>query len=158
MLHEHAHVAASLAQRRQLDDDDREPVVQIEAEATAVHLGAEIAVRRRDDAHVDRDVVLAADAPDAPPLEHAEQVRLDRERELADLVEEERAAVRALERADVRAIGAGERAALVPEELALDERRDDRRAVDDDERTARCAGSLRGARSPRAPCRCPTRR
>jgi hypothetical protein len=54
-------------------------------------------------------------------LEHAEQDRLQRRRELADLVEQERAAVRALERADVASIGARERAALVAEQLAREQ-------------------------------------
>ena len=55
-------------------------------------------------------------------------------RELADLVEEQRAAVRRLERAGARGDGAGERAGLVTEQLALEEVAGDRAAVDDDER------------------------
>jgi glutamyl-tRNA reductase len=42
-------------------------------------------------------------------------------RHLADLVEEQRAAVGGLEEADLLAIGAGERAALVAEQLALEQ-------------------------------------
>ena len=56
------------------------------------------------------------------------------ERELPDLVEEERAAVRLFDHALACAVGAGERAALVAEELALDEMNRDRAAVGDDER------------------------
>ena len=41
----------------------------------------------------------AADAPDSPVLEHAQQLRLQVERQLANLVEEQRAAVGPLERA-----------------------------------------------------------
>ena len=67
-------------------------------------------------------------------LERAQELRLQRERELADLVEEERAAARELEAADARRDRAGERAALVAEELALDERLRERRAVDVHER------------------------
>ena len=58
------------------------------------------------------------------------------ERHVADLVEEERAAVRGLELADAPLVGAGERAALVAEELALEELVRDRRAVERDERAA----------------------
>src|SRR5262249_5208985 len=82
----------------------------------------------------------AAEPAHALALERAEQVRLQRERQLADLVEEQRASVRALERADVLLLGAGERAALVAEQLARDERWRERAAVDRDER-------LGGARS-----------
>jgi hypothetical protein len=46
---------------------------------------------------------------------------------LADLVEEERAAVGLLEAADAAAVGAGEGALLVAEELGLEERLRDRR-------------------------------
>ena len=44
------------------------------------------------------------------------------QRQLADLVQKERAPLRRLEGALARGRGAGERAALVAEELALDER------------------------------------
>ncbi len=64
----------------------------------------------------------------------AQELRLELERQLADLVEEHGAAVGGLEGADALAIRAREGAAHVPEELALDEVRRDRAAVDDDER------------------------
>ena len=63
-------------------------------------------------------------------------------REVADLVEEDRASVRDLEAADAALEGARERAALVAEELALDERAGERGAVDRDERTV-AAGAAR---------------
>src|SRR6185503_4274614 len=111
-----------------------EPVVEVLAEPAAVDLDAEVAVRRGDDPDVDLDRLGAADPADFLALEHAQQLRLHVERQLADLVEEHRAAVRALERARVRAGRAGERAALVAEQLALDQVRWDRAAVEDDER------------------------
>ena len=67
-------------------------------------------------------------------LEHAKQLRLEFERQLADLVEKERAAVGELEAAHLRGVRTGERAALTSEELALDQRARQRRAVDDHER------------------------
>ena len=66
-------------------------------------------------------------------LEHAQQLRLELQRQLADLVEKDRAAVGHLESARLRRVRAGKRPALVPEELALDERRRERAAVDHDE-------------------------
>ncbi len=51
-------------------------------------------------------------------------------REVTDLVEEERPALGHLDLAGDAAIGARERAALVAEQLALDELRGQRRAVD----------------------------
>ena len=109
-----------------------EPVVEVRAEARrAVDRLAEIAVGRGDDAHVD------GDASCWPPTgAHLALLRATRSSfacmpsgDLADLVEEERAAVGLLEEAAPRPIGAGERAALVAEELALEQRLGERGAV-----------------------------
>src|SRR5262249_62344206 len=50
---------------------------------------AEVLVRRGDEAHADADRLLAADADDLLLLEHAEQARLDAERQVGHLVHEE---------------------------------------------------------------------
>ena len=50
-------------------------------------------------------------------LQHPQELHLHRQRHVADLVEEERAAVRLLETPQARLLRAGERAALVAEEL-----------------------------------------
>ena len=90
-------VVAAIAERRELKRHDREAEVEIRAElALRDHL-FEVAVSRRDDADVDRDVGVRADRRDDVLLEHAQQLRLRRQRQVADLVEEDRAAVRALE-------------------------------------------------------------
>ena len=52
VLDEQRDVARALAQRRQHDLHDREPEVEVRAERAAVDLGAQVAVGRRDDAHV----------------------------------------------------------------------------------------------------------
>jgi len=57
-----------------------------------------------DDAHVEGHVAVAAHALDLPGLERAQQQRLQLERQLPHLVEEERAAAGALQRAGPRAI------------------------------------------------------
>src|SRR5207244_7919542 len=82
---------------------------------------------------LDLDLLRRADALDLAVLEHAQQLHLYAERQLADLVQEDGAAVRRLEEALAVAVGAGEGAAHVPEELALEQRRRERRAVADDE-------------------------
>src|SRR5690606_34961589 len=105
-------VGRALAQRRDYDVDRGEPVIEVESEASGVDLGAQIAVRRTEDADVDRYVLAPADPPDPPPPERADERRLQLGRKLSDLVEEERSAVGPLESAGVPAIGAGERAAL----------------------------------------------
>jgi hypothetical protein len=76
----------------------------------------------------------------------AEQLHLDLFGDLADLVEEQRAAVGQLEPAGSRRHGAGEGPALVAEELAFDQTGRDRGAVDLDER----GGAARRAEVQRA--------
>ena len=59
-------------------------------------------MRRRDDAHVDLAIAGGAERLDLLALERAQKTRLQLERQLADLVEEQRAAVRLHERAVAR--------------------------------------------------------
>jgi hypothetical protein len=72
-------------------------------------------------------------AQEAAGLEHAQQLDLQLERHLGDLVEEQRAAVRALEEARMVAVGTGEAALLVAEDLAFHEVGRDGAAVDREE-------------------------
>ena len=72
---------------------------EILAEPALGHLGAELAVGRRDQAHVGVQRHRAADPLELAGLEHAQDLGLDRRRQLADLVEEQRAAVGQLEAA-----------------------------------------------------------
>ena len=81
----------------------------------------EIPIRRRDHPDVDADVRESANALEALLLEEAQQLGLEPGRHLADLVEEHRAAVRRLEQALLLDPGIGEGAALVAEELALEQ-------------------------------------
>ena len=67
-------------------------------------------------------------------LQHAQQLRLERRAHRADLVEEDRAAVGQREFALLCRGRAGEGAANVPEQLRLEQRLRNRRAIDLDER------------------------
>ena len=97
--HEQRDVAGPVAQRRQRDREDVEPVVEILAELAVGDQLLEIAVGRRHHAHVDLDRLGAADALELALLQHAQQLDLHVERQVADLVEEQRAAVGQLEAA-----------------------------------------------------------
>ncbi len=131
------HVLAALTKRREVEVHDVEPVEEILAEGALLDLLFEVAVRRRDDADVDLLGAVVADLHDHPLLEGAEQLHLQRERHLADLVQEERAGVGLLELAGAGGDRAGERAAHVPEELGLHEVLGDGSAVDHHERPLR---------------------
>ena len=126
-------VLAAHAQRRDLDRHDAEAVVEVLAETPLDDGAAEVDVRRGHDADVGLARVAVADALEGPLLEEAEEFDLERRRKVADLVEEERAARRELDAAEAVAHGAGERAAHVAEQLALEELARQRRAVHGDE-------------------------
>ena len=90
---------------------------------------------RGDDAHVGDELLAPADALEGAVLQEAEELALDVRGHVADLVQEQRAAVGQLEFAPPPADGAGKRAALVAEQLGFDQFLGNGRAVDFDERT-----------------------
>ena len=92
---------------------------------------------RGDHADVDAPLLRRADRAQRACLEHAQQLRLQRERHLADLVEQQRAAIGRGEQAGVIVGRAGERALDVAEQLALEQLLGQRRAVERDERLLR---------------------
>ena len=147
-------VLAPLAQRRDADREDAHAVEEVLAEEALGDEPVEGPVRGGDDPHVDLDRRRPADAVEGALLQHAQELGLRRRRELADLVQEDRAAVGELELPEPARRGAREGALLVAEELALEQRVRNRRAVDRDERPRRAATRARGSRGRRAPCRC----
>ena len=98
-----------------------------------------------------------ADRPHLALLERAQELRLQIERQLADLVEEQRAAVGLLDEAALGVERAGEGAAHVAEQLRADRARAaarrSRRRRTDPARATSAGGSPRRA----APCRCRSR-
>ncbi|BEH29383.1 hypothetical protein GTC054_05990 [Burkholderia pseudomallei] len=108
-------VLASRAQRRLVDAQHAQPVIQVRAETPFVHRAAQIDVRRRYDAHVDGHRLAAAQPMNRALLQEAQQARLAFERQIADFVEQQRAAVRRFDMADLARARAGECAALVAE-------------------------------------------
>src|SRR5438034_8251269 len=127
-------VCRPLAERRQPDGDDVQPEVEVLAEAAAAHVGLEVAVGGGDDARVDFDRLAPADALEAVVLEEAEQLALQLGREVAHLVQEDRAAAPGLEPPALVLPRAGEGALHVSEELALEEMLGQAGARDGDER------------------------
>src|SRR2546428_121787 len=128
VLDEERDVAPPIAERRELDRHDVQAIVEVLAEAPLLHERLEISVGRREHAHVDADRVGPAHALDRALLEHAQELRLELDRHVADLVEVERPPVGELELAELPLLRVRERAALVAEHLRLEERRRDRGA------------------------------
>src|SRR5205814_10275422 len=80
--------------------------------------------------------LLRSERRDESVLQKAEELDLKRGGDLADLVEKERAAVRARERAAAVLARVGEGAARSAEQLGLEQRVGNRAAVQSDERPA----------------------
>ncbi len=78
-------------------------------------------MRRGDEAHVDLDRTHGPDGDHLALLEDAKERRLRRHRQVADLVEEERAPVGGAHEAELVPHRARERAAHVPEQERLEE-------------------------------------
>ena len=135
-------IFAPLPQRRQHDRKHIETVEEIASESSADDVVREPAIRRRDDAHVHGRRAGAAEPFELAALEHAQELGLQLEGQLADFVEKDGSALRQFEAARLRRMRAGERPALAAEQLALDERRRQRPAIDDDEPPASAGTAL----------------
>ncbi len=106
-------------------------------------------LRGADDTHIHAHHLVAAERHHLAILDHVQQPRLQCERHVADLVQEQRAAVR-LQNAAHAALagGAGEGAPLVTEQLALDQGLGNGGAVDRHEGLVGAAtGVMDGARA-----------
>ena len=93
MLRERDDVLAPLGERREGERDDVQAVVEVLAESPFFHLDVEVAVRRGDDPHVHRRPLRGADRSHLPVLQHAQELRLQSERHVADLIQEQRPSV-----------------------------------------------------------------
>src|SRR5690606_12157247 len=122
------------AEGRDPDRDHVEAVKEVFAERALPDHLLQVAVSGGEDADVHLDRLVAPDPFDLAELEEPEQLDLYGRGNVAELVEKKRPAVGLFESSDPALARAGERALLVPEELAFDELFVQRRDVDDDER------------------------
>ena len=140
-------VLPAVAQRRHEHGQDVEPEVEILAKPPLAHERRQVAVRRSDHANVDLASPIAAHGTHVAELEHAQELRLQVGGHVPDLVEQERPAVGLRQKTLARLDGAGEPAAHVSEDLALQQIARDRGGVHGHERLG-AAGPARvdGAR------------
>ncbi len=129
-LHQQRDVLRPLAQRRQLHAHHVQTVEEILAEALVGDQGVDVAVGGRDHPHVDPRRPLVPDPIELAVLQDPQDLGLGRQRHVADLVHEQRPPVRQPEPSLPVGHRTGERAAPVPEELALPHLHRDRGAVD----------------------------
>jgi hypothetical protein len=114
VLRQQRHVVAPFAHWRRSHAKDAQAVEQVLAEAALGDVALEIMMGSGENAYVDLDGLVVADAPDFTLIQDAQQARLQIGRAIPDLVEEERAAVGLLEEPLAVLARVGERAALVP--------------------------------------------
>ena len=118
----------------------------------------QVAVGGGEDAHVHLYRRGAAQPVDLPLLQRAQQLGLQAHVHLADLVQQQGAAVGGLEFADAARHGAGEGALLVAEQFRFQQVFGDGGAVQRDERAGGAAGAAVDDGAPGPPCRCRIRR
>src|SRR2546428_5294199 len=142
MAREQRNVAQPIAQRRQSDREDVEAVEKVGAEFALVDQSLERLIGGGYDADFYADALRAAQSLEDAGLQHAQEPPLYLQRDLADLIQKDRAAVGQLESPRLGRLRASESALLIAEQLALDQRRRKRRAVDDNEWAAIAQAAL----------------
>src|SRR3954470_12325684 len=110
-----------------------QPEIQILAECSLAISLLKIAIGRSDYAHIHLRADVAADPAHFFFLKRTEKFGLHLQRKFADLIEKQRPAVGSLEEAIFRLERSGKSAALISEELAFDQGRHQRAAIDRDE-------------------------
>ena len=130
-------VLAPGTQRRHVDFDAAQTVVQVGSKQAARHHVGQRTIGRGDNPRIDAARSVPADAFHRNILNGAQQLRLRRQRQIRDFVEEERAAFSVLE-LSLAAAHAGRGSLLDTEELGLEQGFNESRAINGDERPA-CA-------------------
>ena len=124
------HVGGALAQRRRVQGQHVEAVVQVFAKAASGNLGLQVAMGGSNHTHVHGHGLGAAHRVHHALLQHAQQLDLQLQRQVANLVQKDGAVLCQLKAAYPVGHGAGKRALAVAKELALDQVLGDGRAVD----------------------------
>ena len=130
-------ILATFRQSGDMNADHVQPVEQVLAELAGLHQRFQILMGSGNDAHIDLDRRVAADPVELAIGQHPQQPGLGFGRHVADLVEEQRAAVGLLEAPAPLQRGAGEGALLVTEQLGLHQLSGNRRHVQRNEWAAR---------------------
>src|SRR6185503_14152886 len=112
---------ASRAEERQLETEARESFAEIGAKRRALDETLEWLVCGDHDTNVDWHRFRVSEGGDFALLDRSQELRLDRQRQLGDLVEKQRSAIRGTKVSGSGALRAGERSALVAEELRFGE-------------------------------------
>ena len=119
MFREQWDVFSALAERRKVERDDVDSVIEIFAKLSFADELFEILVGGRYDTHVHFDGLHPADAGEFPFLKDSQQFGLSHSAEIPNFVEEQGAAVCEFKLSDPAGCCIGKGALFVPEELAF---------------------------------------
>ncbi|MFO0590326.1 MAG: hypothetical protein U0441_22480 [Polyangiaceae bacterium] len=122
-----------LSQLRKHEGEAVDPVIEVLPKQALVASIEEIAVRGGDQTEAGWALGSATERLDRAILKDRQELRLNREGQLADLIQEQSSLIRLREDAFPRPVRPGEHATLVPEQDAFRELGRDRRAVLRDE-------------------------
>src|SRR5580698_5520721 len=111
----HRNVVLMLTQRRKLDRDDTQAIIQIFSKFPGANFSRQIPVRRADHANVDRNRLCAAKPLDHAIFQRTQNFRLRHRIHVADFIEKERSAMCLLKSAFLLLRRSRESAALVAE-------------------------------------------
>src|SRR5467141_2926395 len=128
-LQEKGHIFAAVAQRRNLEVDHVQAVKQIFAEAALANQSEEVDVGSGYDAHVNLELLGAAETHEFALLNHAQKFGLRFGANGGDFIEENGALIGDFEEALLGSNGAGEGALHMAEKLGLQEIHGDRSRI-----------------------------
>ena len=117
MVGQHQDVVFPITQGGKMNTEDGESVVEIYSETAIPDHLLQVSIGGRDQADVGPERRRSAHPLVLALLQDTQKLGLDRGRQLADLVEEQRTARGELEAAALELVGSGEGAALMAEEL-----------------------------------------
>ena len=132
-------ILAAIPERRNEERQAVDALIQVLAKHPAVDAVAKRRVARRHDADIGAADHFGPEAFEFTVFNRPEDLRLRERAHVGNLVQEQRARIGHLELAAKRAIGAGEGASFVAEELALEQGVVHGRGVEGDERAARAS-------------------
>ncbi len=133
--------------------NDAQSVPKVLAELTRRNQLGQVPVGGRNHANVNPGQRrIGAYCLNLTVFQEPQQQRLHAQAHLADLIEEERAAMRELELTHLVSVGAGEASFDVSEELRLEQRFRKSRAIDRDKRMMYDVGNDRGSSWPHGLC------
>ena len=136
----------ALPERGHVEHLEAQAIQQVGLELARLGHRGQVRVGRTDQAHIDLHRLARADPLEAAVFDHAQNFLLHRHRHLANFVEKERAAIRRLEAANPTTGRPGERADLVAEQFALQDRGREGGAVQLDQRPTPTLGKEVDAR------------